>query len=150
MMIEGMKPQEVFAIRRTNLKTLIDRYFNGQQTRLADALDCSSSQISRMMKPPSPESSWRRNMSEETARKIEDVLQLPVGWMDRSVEEVKNKRPVTPVHTCEPAAIYYSLHHPRVGADHQALIDEIVELLLHQPPEHIRLIRELLALLPRS
>lgn len=78
------------------------------------------------------------------------MLQLPVGWMDRPTNSARESKPTShTIEAREPDAAYRTAHYRAVSARHQALIDEVVELLLHQSPEHVQLIRELVALLPR-
>lgn len=88
-------------------------------------------------------------MSEETARKIESVLNLPPGSMDYPGEQYEAQGECHPIYTREPVTTYRTAHYAATDPEHRALIDEVVDVLLHQPVERVHLIRELLSALPR-
>lgn len=62
-------------IRRTNLRLLIDKRFGGVHRQLADALGRTQPQITQWL-------NGGRNISEESARRIEHVVGEQSGWMD--------------------------------------------------------------------
>ncbi len=66
----------VFDIRRANLRTLIDQW-NGPKP-LSVKLGYSNASFLVQMAGPNP----TREVTERTARKIEDSLGLPQGWLD--------------------------------------------------------------------
>lgn len=65
-------------IRRTNLRAVIDSDFAGVPARLAKALGCQQTSITRLYSQA--ESS--RNMGDSLARRIEKAAGKPAGWMD--------------------------------------------------------------------
>lgn len=66
---------EIKDIRRNNLRLLAKRYES--QRNLADAADLSYAHLNNIIgKTPV------RNCGEKLARKIEEVLNLPIGWLD--------------------------------------------------------------------
>ncbi|MCR4302435.1 MAG: hypothetical protein NUV51_12595 [Sulfuricaulis sp.] len=71
-MMRRTKPQ----IRVDNMNRLIEQRFGGVQARFANAIGVTPSQVSQ----------WRsgtREMTKESAERIEDRLQLPDGYLDR-------------------------------------------------------------------
>lgn len=77
---------ETKQIRLENLKILIDQMGgHGAQRKLSDVTGISSQYINNLLRGD-------RVIGEKTARKIEQALQLPDGWMDRSsdVQESAN------------------------------------------------------------
>lgn len=75
---------DVFAIRRKNLRALIDTHFKGNQAALADAVGCKPPQINRWL---STTTSDRRNITERSARSIEEKLALKNLWLDTDHED---------------------------------------------------------------
>lgn len=67
--------------RRERLRTLIDDHFMGVAARLATALDMKPPQLHRWL-------SGRQGISEESARGIEQKLDLTPGWLDRPSDDV--------------------------------------------------------------
>jgi hypothetical protein len=66
---------KVYENRRANLPRLIDIRYEGQKKALANALDCLPSQLSQWL-------GGNRNMGEASARRIELVASMPIGWLD--------------------------------------------------------------------
>lgn len=66
---------QVHEIRKTNLRLLIDKRFGGVHRLLADALGRSQPQITQWL-------NGGRNISEESARRIEQLVGEHAGWMD--------------------------------------------------------------------
>jgi phage repressor protein C with HTH and peptisase S24 domain len=80
----GMLP--VDDIRLANLASLIDRH--GGQRQLAERLDKAPAQISQWMtRAPNSKTGKPRAMRSDTAREIEERLELPRGWMDQDHSE---------------------------------------------------------------
>lgn len=67
-------------IRRKNLRGLIDERYQGVAARLAAALDMKPPQLHRWL-------SGRQGVSEDSARAIEAMLNLPRKWLDRVHDE---------------------------------------------------------------
>ncbi len=65
-------------IRRQNLRAVIEAEFGGVPARLARALGCQPTSISRL----TSSAASKRNMGEKMARDIERVSGRPDGWMD--------------------------------------------------------------------
>lgn len=70
---------EISDIRRIRLQQIIDEHFKGVQAAFCEKADIDSSYISRIF-TAIPE--HRRNIGEKIARKIEDRVGLPPGYMD--------------------------------------------------------------------
>lgn len=68
---------DVYAIRRVNLRKLIDSW--GGPTSLAAKLGHSNGSYLAQLAGPHPS----REVSERVARSIEVALDLPAGWMDK-------------------------------------------------------------------
>lgn len=62
-------------IRRDNLKDLIDREFNGVQSRLAERMSTEPNLVSRW-------SSGKKIIGDQSARKIEKAGGKPTNWLD--------------------------------------------------------------------
>jgi SOS-response transcriptional repressor LexA len=70
----------IISVRRRNLARLIDDRYEGSHSNFAKAVGISLSQIGQWLS--AEDSPHLRNMSERSARKIEDKAGLPTGWMD--------------------------------------------------------------------
>jgi hypothetical protein len=70
--------QTISDIRRTNLRAVIDADFEGVPARLARAIGCQPTSISRLYS----DAPSARNMGDKMARDIERVAGRPEGWMD--------------------------------------------------------------------
>jgi hypothetical protein len=70
----------IFALRRANLRDLINNKFNGVAAKAAAELGMQASYMSRVF---SDNPAHSRNIGNDLARKIERVFDLPEGWMDR-------------------------------------------------------------------
>ncbi|WGL97373.1 helix-turn-helix transcriptional regulator [Arsenophonus sp. aPb] len=68
-------------IRRDNLIYIIEKYYDGKQRRLAEALECAPNVISRYLSSSDLKS--HRDISDHTARKIEYLTRTPKYWMDK-------------------------------------------------------------------
>ena len=75
-----MSISSVISNRRINLVRLINERYAGSQSNFASVTKISLSQIGQWL--ASEDSPHLRNMSERSARKIEDRAGLPDGWMD--------------------------------------------------------------------
>ena len=74
---------EIKQIRLENLKALIEQMGgHGAQRKLSDVTGISSQYINNLLRGD-------RVIGEKTARKIEQALKLPDGWMDRSSDVQK-------------------------------------------------------------
>ncbi len=71
-------------IRRRNLKFLIDTKFDGVAARFAEKLGIRRQGVSRYFMDEDNEHS--RNIGDDFARKIEETLNLPSGYMDSLAE----------------------------------------------------------------
>ncbi|HHR6166578.1 TPA: LexA family transcriptional regulator [Providencia alcalifaciens] len=67
-------------IRRANLRALMNEYISSGHTKaqFADKLDMPASQLSQITSDRAV-----RNIGDAIARKIETLLSLPTGWLDR-------------------------------------------------------------------
>lgn len=65
-------------IRRQNLRAVIEAEFGGVPARLARALGCQPTSISRL----TSSAASKRNMGDKMARDIERAAGRPDGWMD--------------------------------------------------------------------
>lgn len=74
---------EIKSTRLKNLQVVLDQDFGGKKSRLADAMGVAPNNISRYFSE-NPEHS--RTVSDEAARRIEEVTGRPRGWMDHSHE----------------------------------------------------------------
>ena len=92
----------LYTRRRAHLQRLIRERFGGNKTACARAVERNAPEIYRWLKPPDKTAGWARNMSEISARQIEDHLGLEVGYLDRPLHE---ERPLAE-HTHEPDAVY--------------------------------------------
>lgn len=68
---------QIHDIRRTNLRLLIDKRFDGVQRYLANAMGRSEAQITQWL-------NGGRNISETSARRMEHVAGEQPGWLDVS------------------------------------------------------------------
>lgn len=62
-------------VRRQNLKDLIDRDFNGVQTRLAEKLETQANLVNRWVL-------GKKVIGDQVARKIETAANKPRNWLD--------------------------------------------------------------------
>lgn len=69
--------------RRLQLLRIIEDMFNGESGKCADRLGVKRSQLSRWI---TANKDARQGISEESARSIEDKLDLPPLWMDGATE----------------------------------------------------------------
>src|SRR5690606_8848326 len=74
----------VIQSRRANLVRLIRERFNDSQSNFSEVTGISLSQLGQWL--ASEGSPHIRNMSERSARKIEDRCSLPKGWLDRGTD----------------------------------------------------------------
>lgn len=72
--------KNIHDVRRENLRTIIQKDFDGRQIRLAEALGCQPNLISRWMAEPSQASA--KNIGMSSANKIELAARKPKGWLD--------------------------------------------------------------------
>lgn len=112
---------EIQARRRGNLNRLLADYKT--QRQFGDAVGLSVAQISHIV-------TGVREMGEEVARRIEQTLGLPLGWMDRS--DVAVEEPID-----------YSRAFP---ADQAKLLADYQRL----SPKHRDVVRELMAMYARQ
>lgn len=89
---------KVAEYRRANVQALIDR--RGGQTRLSKAMGWKNSSFLAQMTGPTPS----RAVSEKTARKIEEVLGLPEGSLDRPPARETPAQAVAPA-VAKPSAV---------------------------------------------
>lgn len=79
-----MSQEEIFATRRNNLRLLIGR---SSSKELAERLQHTNASYLAQLAGPNPS----RGLSEKGARKFEQLLDLPKGWLDQN-----NDRRATP------------------------------------------------------
>ncbi|NBM55622.1 XRE family transcriptional regulator [Proteus sp. G2669] len=72
--------RSIAEIRRDNLIYIIERYYNGKQKLLADALGVAPSMISRYLSPKGLKS--HRELTDPMSRKVEYVTRISKYWMD--------------------------------------------------------------------
>lgn len=72
--------KSIAEIRKDNLIYIIERYYNGKQKLLADALGVAPSMISRYLSPKDLKS--HRELTDPMSRKIEYVTRISKYWMD--------------------------------------------------------------------
>src|SRR5665213_750781 len=78
----GLPMQDLYDLRRANLRDLIERRFGGSQTRFAARVHLQyPSFVSRLL---SDHPTSRKNIGERMARSFETALELPTGWFDRT------------------------------------------------------------------
>lgn len=68
--------------RLINVEKIIDERFNGNKSKFADAIGKSASYVQRWFMKEGD----RRNISNTTARQIEEMLKLPNSWLDNDHE----------------------------------------------------------------
>ncbi len=83
---------DIHAIRRANLRAIIDDEFEGSLAEFARYMGVESSYISRYYSTKSQQ----RNIGNQTARKIERLLKKPFGWMDQIHGETQAALPTAP------------------------------------------------------
>lgn len=101
----------IFEYRRANLRNLIEKW-HGPLT-LSKKLGYSNASFLVQMCGPNP----TREVTEKTARKIEDVLGLPAGWLDD-----------TPGHNERAAAVDMSLVSMAIRSVMQTADEERIQL----------------------
>ena len=69
--------------RKRNLRRLIDERYEGVLNRLAKAANIQHSQLWRVLKDD-PVKGQPRYLGETLARRLEEVSELPRGWLDLS------------------------------------------------------------------
>lgn len=74
---------DVYSRRKANLRNLIDARFGGNQAALAETVGCKPPQVSRWLSDTATDG---RNITEKSARSIEDKLRLTDGWLDQDHE----------------------------------------------------------------
>ncbi len=74
---------DIKQIRTTNLRVAIG--MAGSQDKLAEAANTSPSYLSQILNP-----THKSQVGDKLARKIEDALSLPHGWMDTDHEAPEN------------------------------------------------------------
>jgi hypothetical protein len=79
---------DTFDNRRRNLRQLIEQW--GGPKPLSDKLGYSNSSFMVQMAGPNP----TREVTEKTARRIEQTLDLPPGWLDAQPREQTGLAPV--------------------------------------------------------
>ncbi|HBC5015963.1 MULTISPECIES: helix-turn-helix domain-containing protein [Enterobacterales] len=72
--------KSIAEIRKDNLIYIIERYYEGKQKLLADALGVAPSMISRYLSPKDLKS--HRELTDPMSRKIEYVTKISKYWMD--------------------------------------------------------------------
>ncbi|MFS7359007.1 helix-turn-helix domain-containing protein [Rahnella inusitata] len=72
--------KSIHDIRRENLRTIIQKDFDGRQIRMAEALGFQANLISRWM--ASPDMASAKNIGGSSARKIEAAARRPAFWLD--------------------------------------------------------------------
>lgn len=72
--------KDINEVRKDNLIFVLEKYYDGKQNTLADALGCAPNIISRYLSSPSLKS--HRNVSNAVARKIEYITRMQKYWMD--------------------------------------------------------------------
>lgn len=77
--------QSVYEIRRENLRVLMSQW--GGPTSLSKKLGHANGSYLAQLAGPNPS----RDMSERTARTIEQTLKLPLGWLDQPQQATAHK-----------------------------------------------------------
>lgn len=77
-------PNHLRNVRRLRLRELVRSHFGGRQSAFASAIERSPSYVARLF---SDNPSHARNIGESLARQIEELCNLPTGWLDRSADE---------------------------------------------------------------
>lgn len=95
---KGVKVETLFERRRRRLLQLVQTNYDGNQTRLAEAIGRSSAYVSFVL--AEPELPHHKNLGEKLARHIEEAARLPIGWLD---ERQDNTAPNVPVGGSVPA-----------------------------------------------
>ncbi|KOO18114.1 DNA-binding protein [Morganella morganii] len=72
--------KDINEVRKDNLIFVLEKYYDGKQNALADALGCAPNIISRYLSSSSLKS--HRNISNAVARKIEYTTRMQKSWMD--------------------------------------------------------------------
>ena len=133
---------DVFEIRRTSLRQVIDTTFHGNVAACARALQMPPSQLHRWL---STTSKSKQNMHELSARDIEQKLGLPAGAMDRSASEA-DRHPTTETESAGPSispdlAPDALRRFPRLTPDELKLIENYRK----SPPKYRKTITEVAA-----
>ncbi|WP_082916859.1 S24 family peptidase [Pseudomonas sp. JY-Q] len=77
-------PNHLRNVRRLRLRELVRSHFGGRQSAFASAIERSPSYVARLF---SDNPSHSRNIGESLARQIEELCNLPSGWLDQSGDE---------------------------------------------------------------
>lgn len=72
--------------RRENLRALVNTRFGGNQERTAEALQIKPSQLNRWLSKTTKDP---RAITEDSARRIEELLGLPAGALDKEADPEK-------------------------------------------------------------
>lgn len=107
--------------RRKNMQALIERLGgHGAQRKLAELTGISYKFINNLLRGD-------REISETTARKIEQSLQLAAGWMDRDWESEEPTNPVGLDKEAVRLALAIQSLSPKDRATLQALVDSLAQ-----------------------
>lgn len=82
----------IYDIRRENARTIIDKYFDGSQSKLARALGYeNASFVSRLV---SSNPTTQKNIGPAIARKIEEASGVSEFWLDQNHQNVEQSPPL--------------------------------------------------------
>lgn len=153
------------ARRRAHLQRLIRERFGGNQSAFARAVERCAGEISRWLKAPHEDIRWARNMSEVSARRIEEYLGLPMGYLDRPLHDRPSGEGVgepdavyrlspennalTPfIHSPEPCFSARCCHgEPETQCRHCALVSQVAHRLNDLSYEEVRKVSKLIDVL---
>ena len=78
---------DIYEVRKQNAQGIVDTQFNGVKARFADAIKTNHVVVNRWFAIGKTQ---RRNIGSNSARKIEDLLSLPSGWLDKLHENLND------------------------------------------------------------
>lgn len=78
---------DIYKVRRQNASDIVSTQFEGVQAHFADAIDTSRVIVNRWFADGEVQ---RRNIGSRTARKIENILKLENGWLDKEHENLND------------------------------------------------------------
>jgi hypothetical protein len=119
---------DVYQIRRRRLFELISTRFEGRQVDFAHAIGRQPNYISRCL---SDNPAHRKKIGEKLARHIEDILDLPLLWMD-------NEGPSMGTHipAISDKALQVAISYEQLSPEQRAAVDATLKAFkAESPPE---------------
>lgn len=78
---------DIYEVRKQNAHNIVETQFEGVKARFADAINTNHVIVNRWF---AAGENQRRNIGSNAARKIEHILNLPIGWIDQIHENLSD------------------------------------------------------------